>query len=297
MTTAIRPDVAVHGSDLLGEAPVWLAAERRLMWVDGSGRAIQWLDPSTGWVDRMELETEIGAAAPAPDGELVAALRHEFARIDRSRAVTRIASVEAGLPGNRMNDGKCDSAGRFWAGSWAVDLSPSGALYRLELDGSVSTMLQPVTCSNGLGWSADDRLMYYIDSTTYRVDVFDYDAEPGDIGGRRALVEIPEAEGMPDGLTVDADGCVWVALWGGSSVRRYDPSGRLDMVVEVPTSNVTCCTFGGPDLRDLYITTAREDLAPDLLAAQPEAGSLFVCRPGPAGVEPYLYRGLRSDRE
>ena len=292
MPATVRPDVAVHSRDLLGEAPVWLAAEARLLWIDISGRRIEWLDPETRHVDVLDVGDKIGSAAPSAGGGLVAVLPHEFVHIDpASGRRTVLAPVETDLPGNQMNDGKCDSHGRFWAGSWTLDYTPGATLYRLNADRSVDRMLEPVTCSNGLGWSPDDRLMYYIDSSTYRVDVFDFDAASGDIGGRRPLVEIPEAAGMPDGLTVDADGCVWVALWGGSALHRYDPSGRLDMVVELPTANVTCCTFGGADLRDLYITTAREDLDEAALGAQPEAGSLFVCRPGPAGVLPNAYAG------
>lgn len=290
MPATLRPDVAVHGRDLLGEGPVWLAAEARLLWIDISGRRIRWLDPRSGQVEVLDVGEKIGAAAPAAGGGLVAALPHEFVRIDAGGHRTVLATVETDLPGNQMNDGKCDSRGRFWAGSWTLDYTPAGALYRLNADRTIDRMLEPVTCSNGIGWSPDDRLMYYIDSTTYRVDVFDYDAAPGDIRGRRPFVEIPEATGMPDGLTVDADGCVWVALWGGSALHRYDPKGRLDVVVELPTANVTSCTFGGGDLRDLYITTAREDLDEAALAAQPEAGSLFVCRPGPGGVLPNAYR-------
>jgi sugar lactone lactonase YvrE len=285
--------VAVRSGDLLGECPVWLAGENRLMWVDGSGRRIQWLDPSTGAVERMDLDREVGSVAPAASGGIVAALRHDFVLIDRAHIVTVVANVESGLPGNRMNDGKCDSRGRFWAGSWTLDMTRAASLYRLNADFSVDMMLEPVTCSNGLGWSPDDRLMYYVDSTTYRVDTFDFDAGSGEIRARRPLVEILESAGMPDGLTVDADGCVWLCLWGGSAVHRYDPRGRLDMVLELPTANVTSCTFGGDDLRDLYITTAREDLDEHALATQPEAGSLFVCRPGPAGLVPNEFAGVR----
>jgi sugar lactone lactonase YvrE len=288
--TTLRPEVAVRSRNVLGEGPVWIAAESRLLWIDISGRRIQWLDPPTGQVEVLDVGEKIGAAAPAAAGGLVAVLPHEFVRIDRAGRRTVLAPVETDLPGNQMNDGKCDSRGRFWAGSWTLDYTPAAALYRLNADQTVERMLAPVTCSNGLGWSPDDRLMYYIDSTTYRVDVFDYDAESGDIRGRRSLVEVPESSGMPDGLTVDADGCVWVCLWGGSALHRYDPTGRLDKVIELPTANVTSCTFAGADLRDLYITTAREDLDEGALAAQPEAGSLFVCRPGAVGLPPNEYR-------
>jgi sugar lactone lactonase YvrE len=271
---------------------VWLAADRKLMWVDGTGCRIEWLDPSTGIVDVLDVGRTIGAAAPALNGRFIGTLNHDFALIDPAGSITVLSTVEANLPDNRLNDGKCDSRGRFWAGSCAAGIAPSsGALYRLNTDLSLDVMVRPVNLSNGIGWSPDDRRMYYIDSTAYRVDMFDYDAEGGDISNRRTLVEIDKTAGMPDGLTVDADGCVWVGLWGGWAVHRYDSSGRLDAVVRLPAENVTSCTFGGSDLRDLYITTAREDLDSAALDRQPEAGSLFVCRPGPAGLPPCVFGG------
>lgn len=292
MPTTLRPEVAARTRDALGETPVWLAAQARLMWIDISRGRIQWLDPTRGDVQVMDVGQKIGAIAPTSSDALLGVLQHEFVLIDRAGNLSPLTAVETDVPGNQMNDGKCDSRGRFWSGSWTVDMSSaSAALYRLNADRTVDVVHRPVTCSNGIGWSPDDRLMYYIDSATYRVDVFDYDADSGGIRGRPPLVEIPESVGMPDGLTVDADGCVWVGLWGGSAVHRYDPRGRLDMVVEVPTANATCCAFGGGDLRDLYITTAAEDLDEAALAAQPEAGSLFVCRPGPAGLLPHEFLG------
>ncbi len=280
----------MRGGDLLGECPVWISGEGRLVWVDGRAGRIQWLDPSTGRVERIDVGQTIGSVAPATDGRVIAALAHDFALVDRAGNQSVLASVEKDKPGNRMNDGKCDSRGRFWAGSWTVDLRADSALYRLGPASKLEVVLEPVTCSNGIGWSPDDRLMYYIDSTTYRVDVFDYDAETGEFRNRRALVEVPESTGMPDGLAVDADGCLWMGLWGGSAVHRYDPGGRLDVVVEVPTANATSCTFGGSDLRDLYITTAREDLDAASLETQPDAGSLFVCRPGATGLPANAFR-------
>ncbi|HZQ49883.1 MAG TPA: SMP-30/gluconolactonase/LRE family protein [Candidatus Dormibacteraeota bacterium] len=291
MPTAIRPEIAVRGRDVLGECPVWFAADGALRWIDSTAGRVHALDPSTARVESIDVGQTIGSIAPTARGGVVAATGGGFSLIDRDGHTTLLAEVERDMPGNRMNDGKCDSRGRYWAGSWTVDLTPQAALYRLNTDHSVDVIRRPVTCSNGIGWSPDDRLMYYVDSTTYRVDVYDYDPESGGIRARPPLVEIAEATGMPDGLAVDADGCVWLCLWGGSAVHRYDPHGRLDTVVELPAANVTCCAFGGADLRDLYITTAREDLDEAALAAQPDAGSLFVCRPGVSGLTPNAFAG------
>ena len=191
-----------------------------------------------------------------------------------------------------MNDGYVDSRGRFWAGTLSLERREGqGALFRLDPDRSVHTMLEPVTTSNGIDWSVDGRLMYYTDTGTRRVDVFDFDERLGAIAGRRPFVEVAEADGKPDGLVVDAEGGIWVALFRGGAVRRYLPDGRLDRVIELPVALVTKCAFGGPELRDLYITTAHKDLSPAERQAQPLAGGLFRVTPGMAGKAPNRFAG------
>jgi len=180
-----------------------------------------------------------------------------------------------------MNEGGCDPDGRFYCGSMAYDQRPgAGALYRLDPDGSVRVVLGSVTISNGLEWSPDGSRAYYNDTPTHRIDVFDYDGESG-LTGRRPFAEVPVQAGGPDGLTVDVEGGVWVALYGGGAVRRYTPEGMLDGVIEVPAKQVTACTFGGSDLDQLYITTSREELKP---GEDPLAGSLFRAAVGVAGL-------------
>jgi len=183
----------------------------------------------------------------------------------------------------RMNDGATDPHGRFYCGSMAYDLTAgAGALYRLDPGGAVSVVLPSVTCSNGLAWSPDGATAYYIDSMTYRIDVFSYEGGAG-LVARRPFVALAVDEGLPDGLAVDREGGVWVAFFGGSAVRRYAGAGRLDEVLELPVSQVTACTFGGPALEELYITTSRLDV-PE--GDQPEAGSVFRARPGVTGLPP-----------
>jgi sugar lactone lactonase YvrE len=177
----------------------------------------------------------------------------------------------------RMNDGACDPVGRFWVGSMGLAVTPgAAALYRYA-EGSLERVVDGVTLSNGLGWSPDACLMYYVDSESYRIDVFDYDLAAGAISGRRPFVPIDRADGTPDGLAVDDEGCVWLALWGGHAVRRYGPDGALDRIVDVPAENVTACCFGGDDGRSLYITTA----APD--------GSVYVTDAGVSGPPPQRF--------
>jgi sugar lactone lactonase YvrE len=184
-----------------------------------------------------------------------------------------------------MNDGNVDSAGRLWAGTVGLGEEPdAGSLYRLDPDLTVTRVLDVVTESNGIDWSPDDRVMYYVDSLEHRVDAFDFDLDSGSVTNRRPFAVFDkEAEILPDGLTVDGEGCVWVALWGGSAVHRYTPEGELDRVLAMPTRQITSCAFGGPGLDDLYVTSAREWLEPAVLEQEPDAGAVFVCRPGIVG--------------
>jgi sugar lactone lactonase YvrE len=183
-----------------------------------------------------------------------------------------------------MNDGYVDSRGRLWAGTMGMDHVPHrGSLYRLDVDGSVHRMLTDITTSNGIDWSPDDRLMYYVDTGNPRIDVFDFDAGAGAIANRRTFVDIPASAGKPDGLIVDAEGGVWLALWGGSAVHRYLPDGTLDRTVSVPARLTTKPAFGGPALEDLYITSAWIALDDAERRAEPAAGGVFHVRPGIRG--------------
>jgi sugar lactone lactonase YvrE len=277
----------------LGEGPIWDPDAGCLYFVDIERAAVHRYDPVTGASRSFQVGMMVGAAALTAAGDLVLAVRDGFARLDlESGQVRAIAAVEADLPDRRMNDGKCDPAGRFWAGTMALDKRHgAGALYRLDPDGCVHLMLDGVSISNGLDWSADGRLMYYVDTPTRSIDVFDFDLVTGTIANRRSLTRIERGEGWPDGLTLDADGYIWVALWSGAAVRRYAPDGTLDRIVATPTTYPTSCTFGGPTFRDLYVTTAATALTPDQRLREPLAGGLFRCRPGVHGRPPHRFKG------
>jgi len=207
-----------------------------------------------------------------------------FLALDPLTGTVAELAAAPGQPGTRMNDGKCDRAGRFYAGSMAEDESPGrGSFYKLDTDHSVTEIYTGIGISNGLGWSPDDRLMYYIDSLDYRVDVLDYDPVSGALGERRPFATLGSGDVVPDGLAVDVEGGVWVAVWGGSIIQRYDAGGRLTGVVRLPAANVTSCAFGGPALDQLYITTAA---GPGRLG-----GALFTCAAGIAGLPTYKYGG------
>jgi sugar lactone lactonase YvrE len=265
----------------VGEGPAWDAARDRLVWVDITAGKVHVYDPVAGTDQAHDVGRHVGAAVPTVDSRLLLAVPDGLALLDNT--VRMVAEVEADRPGNRMNDAKCDPQGRLWAGTMPYEHEPGAAgLYRF--DGvAVEKVLSGLTLSNGLGWSPDGTVMYFIDSGTQRVDAFHFDGGEGAISGRRTVVEIDPAEGMPDGMTVDHDGCLWVALWGGGQVRRYTPSGRLDAVVELPATQVTSCAFGGRRSDVLYVTSAAYRLTPEQLSAQPRAGNLFAVEPGVAG--------------
>lgn len=268
----------------LAEGPYWDAAAGGLYWVDIPAGRVHFLDES-GAHHSWQAGQPAGAVAARAAGGLVLAVRDGFLALDTATGQTSaLAGVELDRLGHRMNDGACDRAGRFFAGTKAEDDAPgAGALYRLDPDHQVTRVITGVTISNGIGWSPDERLMYYVDSPTRRIDVLDYDPVSGALGDRRTFASLPDGEAMPDGLAVDAEGGVWVALWGGSAVHRYDADGRLDRVVEVPHVNVTSCAFGGPGLDLLFVTAAAGPGAAE--------GALYRGPAGVAGLPVHPFRG------
>ena len=286
------PQVALDIRVELGEGPMWDNRRGVLMWVDIWAGAVHSTDLATGVDESVDVGQPVGAVVPRTSGGYAIAVRDGFAFLADDGTVTAVADVEADVTANRMNDGKCDRQGRFWAGTMAADQRPgAGSLYRLDPDLSVTKMLSDVTISNGLAWSLDDATMYYIDTPTAGVDAFDYDAGTGAIENRRRLIDIPPEQGSPDGMALDSEGFLWVALYGGAAIRRYSPDAVLDRVIELPATNITCCAFGGPGLTDLYITSARQELSGAQLATQPLAGALFGLQSGVRGLPTEAFGG------
>jgi sugar lactone lactonase YvrE len=272
----------------LGEGPYWVPEDDCLLWVDiEGGRLHRTYFPSAETV--TDSLSAVSAAFPAVGGGILtvggATLTLLYPAERGSQWSTRIIAEVPARDDLRFNDAGVDPAGRVWAGSMHIpEAEPVGELYRLDPGGRLTTVLKNVTVSNGLGWSPDGTRMYYADSPLGRVDVFDYDPATGEASARRTFADLSGAEGVPDGLTVDLDGCVWVAMWGGSALRRLTPSGEQDAVLPVPASQPTSCAFGGPDLADLFITTANVGLSESERAEQPLAGRLLHVRPGPIGL-------------
>lgn len=298
--TATPPPVPVPCSrtpGLLSEGPRWDAQREELLWVDIVGSRLHRARLDTkGLLDEVapvQLDRPVGAVAPAVGGGYVLAAGAGFLFLDSSGTVVELAQPESGRSDVRMNDGACDPQGRFWAGTMAHDESPgAGVLYRLELDGSCTTVLTGLTISNGIGWSPDGSAMFLSDSGTGTIDIFDFDGSTGEIGGRRTIVRVSEPGVAPDGLTVDDEGSIWVALWGGGALRGYSPEGSLLATVPVPVDRPTSCAFGGPDRATLFITTARHGLDESALARQPDAGRVFrLDGLGVSGAPCAPYRG------
>ncbi len=293
-------EVAVAAGAELGERPVWDHLRSCLLWVDIHAGRLHRYRPGEGNEVVVELAaggqaTAIGAAAPRAGGGYV------LAAADGFRLTTPDGETEAGPlrpPGMaadvRFNDGACDPAGRFWAGTVAADRRPgAGALYRLSPDLTITTVLEGITESNGLGWSPDGTRFYYIDSgePEPRVRVFPFEPATGSLGPSRDLVTFPGGGPVPDGLAVDAAGCVWVALWGGAAVHRYSPAGELLAVLPVPVSQPSCPAFGGPGLTELYVTTAWEGMTEEERAGEPLAGHLLRGHPGSQGQRIAAFAG------
>ncbi len=290
-------ELVVDASARIGEGPVWNARDQTLDWVDITGQTLHRFSPAAETDASIAVGRDIGAFAHRRGGGFVLALQGGFALLDDDAGTwSMLGEVESGAVDVRLNDGKCDRHGRFWAGTLAYSAERGrGVLYRLEPSGDVVTVMRHLSISNGMDWASDDRTMYFIDSFAGGVDAFDFDLETGELTNRRQIAAVEWDETSPagltiaDGMTVDAEDHLWVAIFGAGEVRRYAPSGELTQVIELPVPGVTSCAFGGEDMADLYITSA-VDLAgrTDTSAG---AGGLFRCRPGPKGRPSYLFAG------
>ncbi len=288
---AFQVEVAVRGADELGECPLWDEREAMLWWVDARFPAVKRLDPATGAVMMLVLPEIVGSLALREAGGMLAATKSGIHLLDpASGALEAKVNPETHLPDNRFNDGRCDRAGRFWAGTMShVNRDPTGSLYRFDADFACTKLRNAIIIPNSLAFSPDGRTMYFADTNRHTIWAFDYDSASG--AATRERVFADTGKGRPDGSCVDAEGCLWNADYGASRVVRYTPAGKVDRSFSLPVTNVTCCCFGGEDLGTLYITTATQRLSPEELARQPLAGSLFALRPGVKGLAESRFAG------
>lgn len=288
-----EPEVTSEVSCELGEGPVWDPDAGELVWVDIMAGLIHRYAPATGRTSRVGVGQSVGAVVLGPDNTLAAAVNDGFATVGGDGAVQPLNTFLRDDADLRMNDGKCDPAGRFLAGTMSLSgRTAVAALHRLEDDGSVTTLRDGVSISNGLAWSDDGTRMYFIDTPTHTITVHRYDPTAATLATSSTFVDTAPLSGAPDGMAADADGNLWVAFWDGGCVRCFSPAGRLLEELRLPVSQVTSCAFGGPDLDTLYITTARVDLPADQLAREPLAGRVFCYRPGVRGQRVTSWRGL-----
>lgn len=280
---------------IVGESPVWHPETQSLYWIDIQRKQIHCFDPANESNETFDLPEIVTSIALRAAGGLVLTLKKHFAIFEPATSkLEQLGDVERDLPNNRFNDGKCDPQGRFWAGTMdAVRWSaPAGTLFRMDADKSITPMQPNVICSNGSGWSPDGRTMYYTESFRYTIFVYDFEPGTGAISNRRPFATIDSNSGsFPDGMTVDAEGFVWSNIVGLGQVHRYDPHGKLELILQLPVPRATDCTFGGPDLKSLYITTARETMTPDQLSAAPLSGSLFAIDCGVRGLPSTPFSG------
>jgi len=286
--------VVLDAKVMLGEGPSWESDGKRLYWVDIVGKQLHVYDPETDSDEAFDIGQMIGAVVPRKSGGVVLALQNGFHTYDfETKQLTLIGDPEEGISNTRFNDGKCDAAGRFWAGTMSMDGTPGlGSLYCLDTDGSIRKAFGNVTCSNGIAWNPDNTVMYYIDSPTRQVVAYDFELATGSLSNPRVAVQLSEDDGVPDGMTSDEEGMLWVAVWGGWRVSRYNPAtGEQLAKVDVPAEQSSSCAFAGEGLDVLYITSARTGISEEGLAAQPLAGGLFRVKTDVKGAPTYAYGG------
>lgn len=277
----------------LGEGSLWHPQQQKLYWVDIMRSELHIYDPQTG-ADTM-LPTGSYASTVVPiegSADVLVALQTGIYRMNTFTSALSLLINPLPGPPVRFNDGKCDPSGRFWVGTISMDgARKQSKLYRLDRDDSLHEILSDVSISNGIVWTADRKTMYYNDTPTGTVQAFDYDDASGTISNRRVAIRMQEGDGWPDGMSIDSEGKLWIAMWGAGSINRYDPpSGELLLQVKVPAPHTSSCAFGGPDLKTLYITTARAELSDEELAQYPQSGNLFAAEVDVVGVPARPYR-------
>ena len=289
MSEKMYAELALKLECNVGEGPFWDDVKQDLYFVDIMNKQIKMFSLTSKLVETVQFNQEIGAVFLDQKSNLIVAARDGIFAASRDGVLeTSLAPIELERTSIRTNDAKCDANGRMWVGTMAFDFTPGAAALFSFDSKDLKKVVPDLTVSNGIGWSLDKKIMYFIDSPTKRVDIFDFDLESGELRNRRPFLLLGDLDAFPDGLTTDEDGGVWVALFGGGEVRRFDSQGTLTHIVEIPVKQVTSCCFGGGDMSDLYITTAQNGMDSDSLIREPLAGSLFRVKTS--------FKGSKSNR-
>jgi len=286
-TITSKVELALEMNSKLGEGAFWHYQTNQLYWIDILNNQLYIYDPNTGTNKSFEMPTSIGTVVPQTDTTAVVALVDGiYIQNTKSGTLSLLSDVESDVPENRFNDGKSDPNGNLWVGSMHYAQTEANAkLYRITPEGHTTAMLDSITISNGIVWSKDASTMYYIDTPTAKIRAFDYDASTASISNERVVVQVPDSLGSPDGMAIDSEDKLWVGMWNGDGVIRFDPvTGEVLEKVPVPAHNVTSCAFGGPNLQTLYITTASVDMTPEEQEKYPLAGSVFKVETKVKGV-------------
>jgi len=284
----MKVEIIYDAKATLGEGPAWDAKTDTLYWVDILGKRVHYHNKDgNGFIQLDEMP---GCLAPTKNGTLIVAARASILELNPASIKSAIYASVSEHVNNRFNDGKCDPAGRFLVGSMNMDEeSLTGALYTFDGQ-TVTQLLDGITISNGLAWSPDYRTFYYIDTPTREVKAFDYDLSAGLIGNPRVVITVPEKLGSPDGMTSDTEGMLWIAMWAGASITRWNPqNGELLEQIALPAKNVTSCAFGGDNLDELYITSARKGLDKADLTVYRHSGSLMQVKTGVQGMPTFEF--------
>ncbi|XP_043853776.1 regucalcin isoform X2 [Dromiciops gliroides] len=298
--SSIKIESIVRESSRCGESPVWEEKSNSLLFVDIPSKKICRWDSLTKKVQEVTVDSAVSSVAIRQSGGYVATVGTRFCALNwEDQSLSDLGAVDKDKKNNRFNDGKVDPAGRYFAGTMAEEIAPAvlerhqGSLYALFPNGTVKKYFDNVDISNGLDWSMDHKIFYYIDSLSYSVDAFDYDLQTGKIANRRSVYKLEKEEHIPDGMCIDTEGKLWVACYNGGRVIRLDPeTGKRIQTVLLPVEKTTSCCFGGKDYSELYVTSARDGLEPDKLSRQPEAGRIFkITGLGVKGIAPYAFAG------
>ena len=276
----------------LGEGAIWNYKTHELYWIDIEGRQLNIYNPKSKINKVLNTESRIGTVVPFTEDEALIALENGVHKIDIQTGKSNLfTDMKSELLGSRLNDGKCDPSGRFWVGSMHLEQETAKAnLYTITSENILQKKIDSVTISNGIVWTSDKKTMYYIDTPTSTIKEFDYNNETGEISNGKIAVKIPIKFGFPDGMTIDEENMLWVGMWNGNAVIRFNPkTGKVISKIEVPAHNITSCAFGGENLETLYITSARIDMTEEELIKYPLAGSLFSINPGVKGVKSNFY--------